>query len=131
MLDARACRGLPGPAVLASTHACSVAGAAVARAARLGAVWRLRQPALCPRRRLFRVGALLGREDDVARVAVVRVVARLVGLHAHGVRRRARRREPLVPRHALVGADTSDGGDAAAEQGPPPPPRDLVEEEGV
>eukprot|EP00964_Phaeocystis_antarctica_P143387 scaffold108937_cov69-Phaeocystis_antarctica.AAC.2 len=61
----------------------------------------------------------------------VRVVARLVRLHAHGVRRRARRREPLVPRHALVGADTSNGGDAAAEQGPPPPPRDLVEEEGV
>ena len=97
-------------------RACSVARA-VARAARLGAVGQLLQ--------LTR-GALPRREDDVARVTEVRVIARLVRLHAHGVRRRARRGEPCVPRHALVGADTSDGRDASAEQSPPPP-RDLVE----
>ena len=77
------------------------------------------------------MGALLGREDHVARVAIVRVVAWLVRLHTHGVRRRARRGQPLIPWHALVGADTPDGGDGAAEQGPPSPPRDLVEEEDV
>ena len=91
----------------------------------------MRKAALCSRRRLLRVSALLGREDHVARVAIVWVVAWLVRLHTHGVRRRARRGQPLVPRYALVGADTPDGGDGATEQGPPSPPRDLVEEENV
>jgi hypothetical protein len=83
-----------------------------------------REPRPPPARlRLLRPRLLLGRDDDLARVLVVRVVGRLVRSHARDVRRRALRGLPCVPRHALVAAH--------AEQAPPPPPRDLVKEEGV
>ena len=135
VLDPRAC-SVPGPRSLYSRALCGVRScvrcAAARRAARLelpsvgtpGLLWLAPRPREGPppaRLRLLR--PLLGREDDLARVAVVRVVARLVRAHARDVRRRALRGLPLVPRHALVAAN--------AEQAPPPPPRDLVAEEGV
>ena len=135
VLDPRACAACRGRArysrALCGVRSC-VRCAAARRAARLelpsvgtpGLLWLAPRPREGPppaRLRLLR--PLLGREDDLARVAVVRVVARLVRAHARDVRRRALRGLPLVPRHALVAAN--------AEQAPPPPPRDLVEEEGV
>ena len=131
-LERAACRGRARYSrALCGVRSC-VRCAAARRAARLelpsvgtpGLLWLAPRPREGPppaRLRLLR--PLLGREDDLARVAVVRVVARLVRAHARDVRRRALRGLPLVPRHALVAAN--------AEQAPSPPPRDLVEEGGV